>query len=966
MSRIYEYYDVAGGAEVTTSGFPSVFQYDPSTFYNYTQDNFAATGLEARDLLLSQETGFPADASSYSGVTLTVSASPGGPVPADFLGLYSSVQQAVDSLPRVLTYPVLIEVCEYGNLGTLSIVGIKCEGEGALQITIINQGSAPDGMVSSISTIDYFGASTTYVREVNSSGLFSQITAASSSKFGVNTYDLPSWNTYAQVYAQRGPDSQRESEALSFADGQFGPYSLAYEFSTGPNTVNASHYADGYTFYDDSVRYDIRPTTQDTSQDIMNVYRKPPQVGNQASVVAYGSHFSSVTIKDSNKIKLKGVCVDSAQRTNVSQFLYSTTYNEDDGLTIENSEVLLEDVAISRCRLTGLKAVNSTVLVTKSFVVHRIYTKDDLYPIAWSGTRGTGVFLQDSNLVFDTSSVENGGRYMRYLSKCGTGLYAVNSFIGGGSRNTLKDTSYTKNAGDSDTITSHLQASQNDVGFKLQNSVLEFDGRLGAFLNLRGVDSKNSRLVLPQLSVDDNQNEGFRLDNSVLSYGKYADEIIELGGFSGGSYNAPLFHCDFNGVNVKASNNSTVGVDHSVVGFSSVGMWGGNTSLSSFDSGETAVSGNYLMRSHGTESTVTSVRSPAIVAENNSNVTLVGLGFIGDGISAISRGACAYANNNSNLTFIGFGDTRWTNFTTYGDIDTSARLHRNWESAAFVAKNNSRIEFNGPTKISKIGVDVLCEDNSQVYFGPPLEGGLGLFGNKDKYGLGEDDNHTKVELHSTRSCLVANDSSKITLYGLGASAAASSTAFDTDASSLFYTLTKGGYAFMFPNGYTANAVNDASAQINGTALWKYTRKNGFSPYLSFHPSGSTGGMCVRAVDDSDVEIDLVNFKFGLTSSSVSGAFYNWYGSGLEYDGRADGYTPESDRTDRCWYVDLCCDCEPTTTYTGAATTTTTAPSTATSTTISTIHVVTGTLSPTTTPLPPHPPPASPPPPPQRP
>ncbi len=139
MSRTYEYYDVTGGGDVITSGFPDVFHYDPSTFYNYTDDNLATTGLEIRDRLIGQAMGFPGSG-TYSGVTLLVSSTA---TPDSESGIYSSVQDAVDAVPRILNYPLNIEIADYGNLGALNITGIKCHGDGALQVQILNQGSVP-------------------------------------------------------------------------------------------------------------------------------------------------------------------------------------------------------------------------------------------------------------------------------------------------------------------------------------------------------------------------------------------------------------------------------------------------------------------------------------------------------------------------------------------------------------------------------------------------------------------------------------------------------------------------------------------------------------------------------------------------------------------------------------------------------------------------------------------------------
>jgi len=39
MNRLYEYYEASGGSQVIDTNYVDVFHYDPSTFYNYEQDN---------------------------------------------------------------------------------------------------------------------------------------------------------------------------------------------------------------------------------------------------------------------------------------------------------------------------------------------------------------------------------------------------------------------------------------------------------------------------------------------------------------------------------------------------------------------------------------------------------------------------------------------------------------------------------------------------------------------------------------------------------------------------------------------------------------------------------------------------------------------------------------------------------------------------------------------------------------
>ena len=889
MSRLYEYYDVTGGPDYVVSDFPSVFHYDASTFYNYTQDNKYVSGLEIRNRTLSQGMGFVASGSHYQGVTFAVNWH--GVSDIDY-GMFSSIADAVAQIPKVLTYPLKIEVYGYGSLGELNLDSIKCQGQGALEVEVINH------------TVNLAGSANLITVGLNAhvsavSG-FTNLPEDCSGQRG-SDYKDSYWSFFAKVFAQRSPDSQKETQNLSFVDASaaYNWPKMKYDLSTvqGFQTFN---YFGG--LYDGTVAFPVAPVNQENSLSLRNRYRDSAASGDMTTVVSYGTYFSKVRVRDCNKVKLTGVLVDGALYNSHASGDY-VSYGTDNGLTVTNSIVLLKGCGVTRCTSTGVLSVNSVIRSTGSLIVSRIhattYTGGGATPqvVSWQQSTpvgGIGVYLQDSTLVFDTS---NTGRYMNTISDgMDIGLKAVNSYIGGGTLNVSKDVSYAKNAGDSDTITSHLQTFGHNTGMELTNSTLDFAGRFSSFLNLRGALCKNSHVRLPMFSVDDNQNEGWLLDSSVFYYGANASLINTLGGFSGGSFHAPLFHCDMNGVNLKALNNSTVGVDPQELFVSAVGMWGGNTVVGM----TTEVSANWLMRNHGLAGSLGYL--PSIIADNNSNVELVGLGYIRDTTQARPRGACGLARNNSMIRLIGFGDTRWTTITTSSVTDLAGSLERNWSSAALVAEKNSRIELTGPTKISKYGIDVLCEDSSQSYFGPIYESGARYTTQSSKYGLGNPANHTKVELHSSRACLVAEENSTIKMHGMGGVGNVSSISINFGSLSRTYQDTSSGYAFFFPNGFTHN---NSGVEVGASLLDIYTRNGGLVSGSDDHVSGTTGGMCVRAVDNSDVDVDFVNFKFGAPASSVSGVMYNFFGSGAEFVDDASATWYPSPTTNFC---DIIADC----------------------------------------------------------
>ena len=944
MSRLYEYYDVTGGANVITSALPDVFHYDPSSFYNYAQDNLSVTSLETRFNTLAQGLGFPGSSGTYSGVTFLVS-STATPDPDN--GVYSSVQAAIDDLPKVINYPVNIEVADYGNLGSLSCVGFKCEGDGAVQIHVLNYGSTNDATVEGVAEATGEGGFLYPVSSITASALVTQIKGVQDYRTSHTLWDPASWKSNCRAFTQISPDSQSEVQTISFvASWQANDWAL----SSVTSALIVENYLAAAASFDTTVSQDINPSTGNSDVALVR-YRTYPKVGDRATSLMFGAYFSGINIRDCDKFKLKGVLVDGNVQRN-SGATYYATYGKagecEVGLNIENSQVLLEDVAVARAG-EGIRVTNSKVCSTKSLVVYRVYDKSGQTVTVTDSDRGNGIHLINSDLIFDTESSALNGRYMRtFTGGCGVGIKAVNSLVGGGSRDTTHTSTYAKNAGGSDTRTSHLQSSRNVLGYEFLNSFLDYDGRLGSFLNMSGVKAVNSQLTLPMFSVDDNGEYGFKLDNSVLYYGKNADSINAFGGVSANSAGIPFFQCDFNGVNAYILNNSHVGVSVDVDSYSAVGSWGGNESTGVSNE----VSSGSIMRNHGEDAA--GIMPPGIIINNNSAAFLIGLGYLGMTGTETQKGACASVTRNSTLKLLGFGN-RWTTVTSHKTFaDNATKLKRNWTSTAFYAGDNSRIEFYGPTKISRYGVDCLSENGSTAYFGPPNETDYLGF---SKYGLDSSANHTKVQLHSTRACLVANNESRIKLFGMGVSADASSTFPHAGANSRLYAATNGGYVQFLPNGFTeAVSSIDTSAVVEGTNLERFSRTAGLltdAEMLIDQALGSTGGMCIRVLDNSDVDVELVDFKFGVAASSVSGVMYNFNGTGEEFIDNMENYTPLSETTKICWIADLCCDCGPTTT-TSLPTTSfiptsspTTTPTT-TSTTTTTPTTTTTTTTPTTT------------------
>jgi hypothetical protein len=219
------------------------------------------------------------------------------------------------------------------------------------------------------------------------------------------------------------------------------------------------------------------------------------------------------------------------------------------------------------------------------------------------------------------------------------------------------------------------------------------------------------------------------------------------------------------------------------------------------------------------------------------------------------------------------------------------------------ANNNSNINFMGPTFIGQFSVDALADNNSSVRFMPHSdhEGALGI----NEWSLSAKENHTSVELHATRSCLVADHGSYISMRDLGdyhstwdvadigssVSSADYGTGDDITGNVFQYNVSSyfsSGCMIMLPNSDTtdnevsstfsltdnySNKTNSESDPITygtfgaHTAIGDY--KGAFASFLEedytaiteteFQQKLSTGGFCTRVLNGSRIDVTNVHF-----------------------------------------------------------------------------------------------------------
>lgn len=943
MSQLYEYFDVTGGGQTLEGyAFPDVHKFDASSFYNWEQDNLPILDLETRSNVLRQYLGL----TDVTGVTLTVSAD--APKSASALGVYQTVQDALEVVPRRLRFPLLIEICDYGNLGDLSLADIHCEGDGALQIEsrqyAVSYRQSQVSGVESTTEAGPAGTTQTVITALSDTNPFpigtlvgypddslsANFYTAESTNLGIPCFSLEGWSRNGRIFASVQPDSQNEAQTITFAPQYNRDVSSLFP---GGSLAAANHYytLNPYSTTEEStIALDANPKTQNGTGESLIASRDVPSVGSKAHSVWWGAYFNKVEIKNCSKIKLKNICVDSASGLD-SQYPRQMSYLCDTGISITNSNVLLENIAVCRVRKTGVSVQDSTVSLRGDFVIHRVYERN------LDGTRpseGVGLFATDSNIVFnpldvtEIYSLYKGWGAMRNISKCGVGISLNNSLLTGGSLNEHPSYFFAKNAGVNDPRSTRLYLHGNQTAMKLTNSTYDLDGRTEVFCNINGIEAYQSNLIFQQFSVDSNQEKGFYLNHSNLFYGKNSDTLGVTDTLTGGT--KPAFACDYNGINIHADKNSSIAPHEDVEIVPRIARWGGKTGRVQDGAGK------WIMSNHGTYG-LGAYKAPNIILNNNSNAEFAHLAVAFNGAAAGVAGACVQVSENSQAVFRGTGRSA-TCLGSYGNVT----LKSNWTTAAVAALDNSEVVFTGPTKIARAGVGVLAQNNSRAAFGPPTQDHTVWTPANERFQLSSTDNHTKVDIHANRACLVANEKSLIEIKSLGGSALDVPNSTDIsqtfDASTTFVESTSGSYIRFSPNGFTEQL---AESYYEADSFDIFDRDtDAFAD--SGHEDVTTGGMCVRAVGASKVDVNMTNFRIGTTGlpGQVSGVCYNYNGTGCEYGPIATSGIAASPAFNICDLVTSCCDPVATTTSTAATTTTTTAAPTTTTTVTGTITVPT--------------------------
>lgn len=829
-------YTSSGSVVLFNSWTPYVSKFDTSTFYNWEQDNVPLYDLEERTYELWEQGGF-ATSAGVPGLALTVSADTPTLTLQQNPNIFVDVSSAIAAIPKVVRFPVLVEVGNFGDLGPIELHNFRIEEEGSIEIINRNfaraYNASSDVRTAATPAVGQYFQVPTQISSLDLSNTLTDTSCVHISTPVLSGAGDTRFNTVNSVFYPS--HSLRATPlAVTLGDGSFRT-GTANEFA--PNVFeNAA--TDGTIVTSDVSSLDTNVTE--------NLKRPQVAVADALGGNVYGNRCSRISVKNCDgPIYIRNFFVDG-EKVSLA------------GVEVTNSKVLIENCASVRSQEAGFKFNNSEVTLSRSAFAYRNYKE------ATSTTReaelGIGFHLLNSDVLvsslpLDVTSTAVGdiggqGRDAVVVASRNTkGFVLENSKLRGGVKRTSP-----ANAATGGIVCSELNTS---AGLILQNAFVDVKGLLDIYGNDSGIEADNSFVRYENLTVDGNQEQGLKSTKSTLMFDSV--DILD----------------DTNRKQLEFSGNS-VHLD----------LKGGSTFGFEVKDAVPSAYGNSFFRN-------AFAGTPAIYADGNSNVDLI-KPFINvqdvtvntTNNKTVFYGRGVKATNGSTATLNG-AENGATYILGPGNYDTQRVM------AATCADKNSTLNFHGPTVIAQFGVDVLAENNSVMNFEPRrLEGSYAP--DSASFGLSAAENHTTVELHATRACLVAQRNSTINMRDLGAFPA--NWAATTSGAAILETsdyqlplsgLVSGGSMQFFANPQdstvisenTLNTIPPLTAPVSptksGRANTMIINDDGYqSPNYVERVKFSLGGTCVRAVEDSVVNVHNVHFPVPVNDSPADGLYYD--------------------------------------------------------------------------------------------
>lgn len=834
-----------------------VTKYNSSTFYNWEQDNEPIYDLEDRTDVLWQRLGRPYKDGSLTpvGQMYVVSADASFAVGSKSTEyIFADLSSVLNVLPNTITYPIIIEVASFGNIGELNLKNIKVDtsypGAG-LEIINRNFGRTTKAGGATFSGTVGTGAIASndlYSTLINTKSVAASTTVASSNTDVRWQTSNRAWTTRlshtGNLLTNNGYLSFNATSLLSPTDGVF---LNNYDNTEDPTILN----------------YDITVSSYDGA---VTFQRASEVVGDSVVSMVYGNYLKSVQIENcAGPIYIRNFCVDGGLNTTGTITQYTDT-----GFGIKNSNVILENCMAMRCKKNGFHIVNSDVKIRRGLFGVRNYTVNS--STRDMTTESIGLLAEDSviNVESITSPVTVSGIDIPIQFAYNIiGMRLINSIFKGG--DSIKEISSSEYVYTNGTPTFVQAFRNNKYGIDLINSHYSHLGTTECFNNDTGLHCINSNAALPAITCQYNQSFGLLAENSIITHNPENKRINNIN-YSDTTYGTigGQFTYSYNGQNIKLSS-SKLNYVHD------------NNMTSKI--GATLVAGAFgITRTQDVKTQLPSIeitnRSEALLTPGTYQTTQRSVATYPEVTYHEEGGVfggCISVNDGSKVKTI--SDIRGLQILGPNSYGRSTAL--------VYVDNNSVYEINGPTLLAQAGINILADNGSVIKINPhrSSNGALDVSG----WGLTNSAAHTGVEMHSWRSCIVVDNKSILQAEDLGhfagywpASATSSVDFTVTNASSY----TSAGFLQFYPNGQYPAAVNALTNGVSvGTPAWNTGGKYFLVDWSDSnapndHAQYSTGGMCVRALNGSKVKIVNVHFPAGW--SCPSGIYYD-ASSGSECD-----------------------------------------------------------------------------------
>ena len=899
----------------------SVYKFDASTFYNWEQDNLPIYDLEERTDLNWQMQGYPT--SSITGINLVVSGNN-----ADTESPYkvfSTVSGALETLPKSLRFPVIIEVCTSGDLGEINVEDFEFYDSGGLEI--INRGMAKLLTASAVanSQNQYYtsslGSGFSSINLVSSLDLSN--TMADSSALGLSANTSADLDSSLWGRTLRGVVRMADQYLHPLTQAAYGAPGVNPSPDLRPNNVtvmvqgdnaDSTFLSDGtpnvFTFTDyldqtsgsdyNAVATSGNPTLAATGPyEIRNTDLGSNLAGATAPCVTgfmYANTVRKLLVRNcTGPVYIRGFCVDGAVISG-GDYLGPTDaafkHDRETGIIVEGSDIVLENCAVMRCRKQGAKFENSRVVLNRGFTAYRNYDISAATSRV-PKTVGYGLVANNSEVTLSAAAgpLESAFPTLSSFEK-GMGLNSPFSFasndVGIQLNNSVLKTPPGGRGKDYEGVVINDALIQNyqlymdaflnlKTGIEINNSDLDVNHTLTAFQNAKGMKIFNSRLDVDELIVDHNQGVGLEADNSQITY--YRTLAGKLGELTGHPSPTPVLNFLSNGTNIKLTNTFFKAPEFA-------------------NYLEEKVENRFQIEGIGYSKELSGAAqkcTPGTIL-NNSVCELLTVqsanGIPGDQYGpnyASILGTAYLADNNSYLKFMGASGTEYATYVR----GPSGIYPKRVNAASVYADNNSTVEFNGPTVMNNAGINAGANNNSTVRFSPHNRNSVLA---PSAYCLSDTNMQTRVLLQSYKTCLGANNNSTIEMVDCGDFNTHWKNPDDVDLD-VYVTGTlvpnaiynpndregksvfvSGGYMQFYPNPeisrmatYTQfTPVNSLITTAGGIIPPFSGARNAPNPATAqaqAYYKYSQGGWCVRADKGSEVLVKNVHFPCGFLNPS---------------------------------------------------------------------------------------------------